>query len=113
MTKRIPSFRMPVIQGDSHRRCRIRCGQQNLWLSNYDAGSPIAVLKADGTIRNFSAADQQPFASSRRSNGYKWFVVAFNGGVLVYDSGRDIDNPSDDRYRLINTSNSVLPTNSV
>lgn len=86
----------------------------NLWISNYDAGSPIAVLKKDGTLRNFSAAPSNNLLQvAVDRNGYKWFVVGFNGGVLVYDSGQDIDSPGDDRYRLITTSNSVLPNNNV
>lgn len=88
---------------------------KNLWISNYDAPSaPIAVLKADGQIRNFSGAPQNNLLQvAVDRNGYKWFVVAFNGGVLVYDSGADIDDPSDDRYRQITTANSALPTNTV
>lgn len=86
----------------------------NLWICNYSAGSPIAVLKADGTLRNFSAAPANNLLQVVvDQNGYKWFVIGFNGGVLVYDSGADIDNPADDRYRIINSANSVLPTNSV
>ena len=86
----------------------------NLWICNYGAGSPIAVLKADGTLRNFSAAPVNNLLQVVvDQNGYKWFVIGFNGGVLVYDSGADLDNPSDDRYRLINSANSALPTNSV
>lgn len=86
----------------------------NLWISNYGAGAPIAVLKTDGTLRNFSAAPvNNLFQVAVDRNGYKWFVVAFNGGVMVYDSGADIDNPSDDRYKVFTTANSVLPTNTV
>ena len=88
--------------------------QGNLWICNYDASAPIAVLKTDGTLRNFSAAPVNNLLQVVvDKNGYKWFVVGFNTGVLVYDSGSDIDNPSDDRYRLISTTNSVLPSNSV
>lgn len=86
----------------------------NLWIANYDADAPIAVLKPDGTFRNFSAS---PARVLRQvvvdQNGYKWFVIGFNGGVLVYDSGDDLDSPADDRYRVLTSSNSVLPTNSV
>lgn len=86
----------------------------NLWICNYSAGSPIAVLKADGTLRNFSASPANNLLQVVVDNsGYKWFVIGFNGGVLVYDSGADIDNPADDRYRIINAANSALPTNSV
>ncbi|MBK6932996.1 MAG: hypothetical protein IPH12_19855 [Saprospirales bacterium] len=86
----------------------------NLWICNYDAVAPIAVLKTDGTMRNFSGA---PVSNLLQvvidNNGYKWFVVGFNGGVIVYDSGDDLDNPADDRYRLLTTANSVLPSNTV
>lgn len=86
----------------------------NLWIANYDAAAPIAVLKKDGSLRNFSAAPTNNLLQvAVDRNGYKWFVVGFNGGVLVYDSGDDIDSPADDRYRLLTTANSVLPTNTV
>lgn len=86
----------------------------NLWISNYSAASPIAVLKNDGTLRNFSGAPSlnlTQLAIDRQ--GYKWFVVGLSGGLVVYDSGRNIDDPADDRYRLINSGNSALPTNTV
>lgn len=86
----------------------------NLWISNYGAGAPIAVLKSDGILRNFSASPAQGLLQvAVDQSGYKWFVIAFNGGVMVYDSGDDIDNPSDDRYKVFTTANSALPTNSV
>lgn len=87
---------------------------KNLWICNYDAAAPIAVLKPDGTIRNFSSAPANNLLQvAIDQNGYKWFVVGFNGGVMVYDSGADLDNPADDRYRLLTTSNSELKTNTV
>jgi ligand-binding sensor domain-containing protein len=86
----------------------------NLWISNYDAAAPIAVLKTDGTIQNFSAAPVNNLLQvAVDRNGYKWFVVGLNSGVLVYDSGNNLDSPADDRYRLLTTANSVLPTNTV
>ncbi|MCS7037849.1 MAG: hypothetical protein NZM41_14370 [Saprospiraceae bacterium] len=89
-------------------------GNANLWISNYSAPQrPIAVLKADGTLRNFTAPVNNLLQVAVDRNGYKWFVVGFNGGLLVYDSGRNIDDPTDDSYRQITTANSVLPTNTV
>jgi hypothetical protein len=86
----------------------------NLWIANYYANSPIAVLKPDGQLRNFSGAPLNNLLQvAVDQNGYKWFVVGFNGGVLVYDSGQDLDSPADDRYKLFTTANSALPTNSV
>jgi hypothetical protein len=87
---------------------------QNLWISNYGANSPIAVLKADGTLVNFNGSPNNNLLQVVvDQNGYKWFVLAFSAGVLVYDSGADLDSPADDRYRVITTANSVLPTNFV
>lgn len=87
---------------------------ENLWICNYSSVAPIAVLKSDGVLKNFTAAPANNLLQvAVDQNGYKWFVVGFNGGVMVYDSGKDLDNPADDRYRLINTGNSNLPTNTV
>lgn len=86
----------------------------NLWISNYNAASPIAVLKSNGELRNFTGAPSLNLTQvAVDRQGYKWFVVGLSGGVVVYDSGQDIDSPSDDRYRLFNSGNSALPTNTV
>jgi hypothetical protein len=85
----------------------------NLWLNNYGASKPIAVVKPDGQIKNFSA----PFPVATQvvvdASGYKWFAGALGNGILVYDSGADLDDPSDDQYRQISPANSVLATNGI
>ncbi|MEO6037588.1 MAG: hypothetical protein ABIQ93_04180, partial [Saprospiraceae bacterium] len=87
---------------------------ENLWIANYSAGAPVAVLKADGTLRNFPAAPANILTSLVvDQNGYKWFTLGFNGGVMVFDSGQDIDDPADDRYKIFTSTNSVMPTNTV
>lgn len=86
----------------------------NLWIANFGATKPIAVRKADGSWANFSGAPSNAVLQMAvDGNGYKWFVLGFNSGVMVFDSGQDIDNTNDDRYKILNTSNSVLPTNTV
>jgi Two component regulator propeller len=86
----------------------------NLWICNYNADAPIAVRKPNGILRNFKNAPADILTQVVvDNNGYKWFVVGFNGGVLVYDSGANLDSEADDRYRLLNTTNSVLPTPTV
>ncbi|MCC7465426.1 MAG: hypothetical protein IT261_04115 [Saprospiraceae bacterium] len=85
---------------------------ENLWISNYGASSPIAVLRPDGTLLNFDGAPSGNLLQvAVDQNGYKWFVIAFSSGILVYDSGADLESETDDRYRVITTANSVLPTN--
>jgi hypothetical protein len=87
---------------------------QNLWICNYNAVAPVAVLKNDGTLQNFSEAPNRvPLQVAVDQNGYKWFVLGFNAGVMVFDSGKDIDSPADDRWRTISTANSNLPSNTV
>ena len=87
---------------------------KNLWVCNYGASRPIAVMKADGSWKNFSVPGSGNFTKiAVDKNGYKWLVSAFTGGMAVYDSGDNIDDPSDDQYKVINSSNSVLATNEV
>jgi hypothetical protein len=87
---------------------------ENLWISNYGANDPIAVLKKDGTLLNFGSGPAKNILQVVvDQNGYKWFVIAFSSGILVYDSGADLESEADDRYKVITTANSVLPTNFV
>jgi len=89
-------------------------GDNNLWISNFSSSAPIAVKKADNTWKNFPAAPASAVLNVTIDQaGYKWFVLTFNSGVMVFDSGADIDDPSDDRYKIFTTANSVLPTNTI
>jgi sugar lactone lactonase YvrE len=86
----------------------------NLWISNFSSSAPIAVKKADNTWKNFPAAPANKVLQVAVDQaGYKWFVLTFNAGLMVFDSGSDIDDTSDDRYKIITTANSVLPTNTI
>ncbi|MFM8450257.1 MAG: hypothetical protein ACKOAY_09155 [Haliscomenobacter sp.] len=90
--------------------------QNRLWVANHLAERPISVLLEDGkTWKSFQPGcrETQLHQVVIDANGYKWFVSSSSGsGLLVFDEG-DINTPADDRCRLINTSNSNLPTNSV
>lgn len=77
--------------------------QQNLWISNYHADDPIAVIKPDGTWLNF-----KPNIGSNINDltqividdlGQKWIVLCGSQGILVYNHGTDIDSPGDDLYK--------------
>lgn len=86
--------------------------EDHLWISNYGANSPIAVLKPDGSMLNFNGSPANNLLQVVvDKNGYKWFVIAFSAGLMVYDSGDNLESTADDRYRVITTANSVLPTN--
>jgi ligand-binding sensor domain-containing protein len=89
---------------------------ENLWMTNNNAPSPLVVRRKDGTWENYALS-----CSNERSIykivvdrlGYKW-MNTFNSniGIIVFDEGDPAD-PADDRCKIINASNSVLPTNEV
>ncbi|MBV6426247.1 MAG: hypothetical protein KIPDCIKN_00758 [Haliscomenobacter sp.] len=86
-----------------------------LWVSNHLADRPISVLLPDGAWKSFkpSCSETQIHQIGIDGNGFKWFVSnASNTGLLVFDEGK-LDDPNDDRCRLITQNNSNLPTNIV
>jgi hypothetical protein len=86
----------------------------NLWIAQYDAARPISVYKTDGTFQSFSppggSTDLLDVVVDNFDN--KWFRV-FKNGMLVFNEGPDINDPSGYKYREITTSNSNLPNTSV
>lgn len=88
-----------------------------LWMSNYNAPRPIKAIDADGNCYSFSlnsSLDQSSLTElTIDDRGFKWFTTFDAGvGIIVFDEG-DIDDPSDDRFRGISASNSVLTDNVV
>ncbi|MDX1406759.1 MAG: two-component regulator propeller domain-containing protein, partial [Saprospiraceae bacterium] len=87
--------------------------QGTLWMSCFLAPRPIVAMRPDGTWFNFSVPSGTRLADvvvDRR--GYKWFaIISASEGLLVFDDNGTIDNPADDRYAMINSGNSNLPTN--
>lgn len=93
---------------------------QNLWLTAYSAPHPIVVKKNDGTWKEFFAPGvDNNWLSQIIIDDYnqKWMIIpkTNNQGLLVFDSGNDIDNTSDDRYKIYSsgTGNGNLPSNEV
>lgn len=86
--------------------------KNNLWISNSLADKPIAVRTPDGQIYSF----ESPQGISTLTNisidpdGNKWFSTWGSNGLVVFNEGSSLTDASDDRYRIINNSNSVLPT---
>jgi ligand-binding sensor domain-containing protein len=79
----------------------------NLWLANNNAANPLIVLKADGKW-----AKMRPMPSTSIHDivvdaaGYKWILVkGSQTGIIVFDEGKKMDDPTDDRVRLIDNSN--------
>lgn len=89
--------------------------QLNLWISNFGAPKPISVLTKEGewiSLNVNSGKDLRDVTVDQ--NGYKWFVIDREAeGLLVYDEGEDLNDPSDDRQRIISKNNSSLQSNKV
>ena len=79
----------------------------NLWLANNEAANALIVLKSDGKW-----AKMAPIPSNSIHQivvdgaGFKWIIVkGSQSGIIVFDEGKNIDAPNDDRVRLIDNSN--------
>ena len=74
-------------------------------------------MKPDGSFQSFSltdcTSDNDALEIAIDALGYKWIMTANSTiGLIVFDEG-DLEDTSDDRCRVINTSNSLLPTNEI
>ncbi len=91
----------------------------NLWISNFGSPTPLALRKADGTFRSFAtpyilfenAVSQIVLDEAEQL----WIVSPLGNGLLCYNHGENLDNTSDDRWRLYRsgTGNGNLPSNDV
>lgn len=88
---------------------------ENLWISNYGALKPLVVKTKEDTWHSFSV----PGATNLHQividpNGNKWIAVfGVGNGILVYNEGKDIPDPTDDKIRLITRNNSEISGNKV
>ncbi len=86
-----------------------------LWIANFGAPKPISVLTPEGNWHSFSTGSSLNLTDPVIDDAdTKWFpVYGNNGGILVYDHGENVQDPTDDRQRFINSSNSEITTNIV
>ncbi len=89
--------------------------KENLWISNFGAERPLAVLTKDNQWYNFKipgSNNLHEITIDKRGN--KWIPVFGPGnGVVVYNEGADISKTIDDKVRVINKSNSEIDGNKV
>jgi hypothetical protein len=86
-----------------------------LWVSLYEADKPLVAITEEGSIHSFEVRSSNRLGTiTVDDNGYKWIQVAgVSGGILVYDDAGTPKDPSDDRQKVINSSNSNLRTNTI
>ncbi len=90
--------------------------EDNLWVCNNGAPEPLSVLKADGSWQSFGlgcATSNGLLKVVVDDFGNKWIATSSGEqGVIVFDEG-DMDVAGDDRCIVLNTNNTVLPTNDI
>ncbi|MGB0861719.1 MAG: two-component regulator propeller domain-containing protein [Saprospiraceae bacterium] len=90
--------------------------EENLWISNYEALKPVVVFRSNGTWESYplpSASSQIAEMVIDRNNN-KWMVVARGTkGLAVFNENEIVSGGVDNRYRILTTANSELPSNSV
>ncbi len=79
----------------------------NLWVSNNLANNPVIVLKADGKWAKLGPVPASNiFQVIVDGSNIKWFIVGGSqSSLLLYDEGKNIDDVSDDKTRLLDNSN--------
>ena len=80
----------------------------NLWVANASAAKLLSVLKEDGSWKSFnlgynlSGIDVGNLMVDKNNN--IWIRKRNNGMVIVYNYNGTVDNPSDDRVKVLNSS---------
>lgn len=85
----------------------------NLWVSNHTAESPLSIFTNEGNWQNFKPSCNigEIHQLDVDGSGFKWIVSnSSSAGVLVFDEGNPED-AADDRCRVFTQNNSLLPTN--
>ncbi|MBK7810948.1 MAG: hypothetical protein IPI50_06855 [Saprospiraceae bacterium] len=87
---------------------------KSLWAAVYLARKPLVSLDVDGTWRSYDLPGFSTEVAEVKvdRNGYKWIVPRREIGVMVFDEGK-LDDPTDDRSIVLNSSNSNLQTNKI
>jgi hypothetical protein len=81
--------------------------KDNLWVVNNEAANALVVLKADGKwLKMAPIPSRSVHQVVVDGAGFKWIIVkGSQSGIIVFDEGKKIDDPTDDRVRLIDNSN--------
>lgn len=84
----------------------------NLWINNIYAYRPIVVYTKDGDWFNFPVPGSNGIAQiTIDEEGLLWNVIVNSGGgVLVYDHNNTINDPTDDRSKILDKNNSEIPS---
>jgi len=86
-----------------------------LWINNFGSLNPLIAYTPEGDWHAFDPQGGNELARVVVDrNGYTWSVLGTSGGgVVVHSSEGTIADPTDDRSRFINSSNSEIETGTI
>ena len=80
--------------------------QHNLWVANTGATNLLSVLKNDGTWQSFSLGGSLSGIDVANlmvdASNQKWIIKRSDGFVIVFNDNNTIDDPTDDKWRVLN-----------
>jgi ligand-binding sensor domain-containing protein len=93
--------------------------ENNLWISDYGAQKPIAVLEANGTWQSFqpNVSIEEGWFTGIAVDQFdqKWIINTPGNGLIVMNTGTDLSNISNPVYKALGTGvgNGNLPSSDV
>jgi TSS9, PorZ, N-terminal beta-propeller domain/Two component regulator propeller len=79
--------------------------EDNVWVGNFNVTKPLSVIKPDGGSKAFAFPEGIQKAGEMVIDDFnqKWVIIPRdpNAGIVVFDSGEDIDNTADDRFKVL------------
>jgi len=113
-------FMLPDVSNARYRISGIDFdSQQNMWISNFGAPKPISVQTPAGDWYSFAPTNDIDLGPQREMikmniDGYDQKWMAMKGrGVLVFNHGPDLADPSDDFYLHLLESNGGILSNTI
>ena len=81
----------------------------NLWILNFQTNTSLNLLTKDGKWYKFNLGDiaREPERILITQSGKIWILLARYAGIVVYDPGENITDPSDDRIKKLTIKDEV------
>jgi hypothetical protein len=83
----------------------------NLWIGSFGSDVPLMCYTKAGQWKSFDIGTSEVRDITIDNQGRKWMILQ-TGGILVFDEGKNMDAPFDDKLVTITTKNGLL-TNEV
>lgn len=110
--------KLEVTPGDAPGSVRINDMQMdsegNLWMTLFGTDKPLVVKTSNGLWYSFAMQDGLKYIAELDidQNNRIW-LKTFGKGIMVFDYNETIENPTDDKFIILNTNNTNLQSNNI